>query len=95
MKTQCTVCFHARRSEIETALADKIPLREIAREFGIGKDSARRHRLHMTPIPQPPSVAGPRYAPCPKHPFASYTFKGERRICYTCSPWDGKNWDQL
>ena len=50
METQCSVCRHERRGEVESALAGKTPLREIAHQFGVGKDAVRRHRLHMGPL---------------------------------------------
>ena len=88
MKTQCTVCLHARRSEVETALAGKTPLREIARQFGVSKDSVRRHRLrHMRDIPDPFTV---EILPCPVHGATSYRFEGQAWVCGWCVPWDGK-----
>lgn len=87
VRTQCTVCLHTRRAEIEAALAGETPLREIARQFGVSKDSARRHRVrHMRDIADPLTV---EIGPCPVHGATSFRFEKGTWVCGLCSPWDG------
>ena len=43
----CTVCKHPERPRIEAALRRGLPLREVARQFGLGKDPLARHRRHL------------------------------------------------
>jgi len=87
MRTQCTVCLHTRRPEIEAALAGETPLQEIAGHFGVSKDSARRHRVrHMSDIPNPLTV---EITPCPVHGATGFRFEGQEWVCGLCNPWDG------
>jgi hypothetical protein len=44
MPQVCSICKHAERSGIESALASGASLRDIARQFGAGKDAVARHR---------------------------------------------------
>jgi hypothetical protein len=47
---ECQVCAHASRHLIELGLVHRIPVRVLARRFGLGKDPIFRHRrLHMSP----------------------------------------------
>src|SRR5438445_12665256 len=46
----CTVCMHAKRFEIDRRLSHRvINLTEIAREYGVSRDSMRSHREHHLP----------------------------------------------
>jgi transposase-like protein len=44
MPQTCTICAHADRTGIERALARGATLRDIARQYGVGKDAIARHR---------------------------------------------------
>ncbi len=45
---KCKVCSHKKRTEIEKLIVNGTPLRTIAKEFGMSKDSVRRHKeKHM------------------------------------------------
>src|SRR6516164_9108315 len=46
MPQTCTVCRSKKRREIDAALIAGQPLRDIARQYGLSKDSASRHRSH-------------------------------------------------
>lgn len=50
MPRACTVCNHAQRSEIDTAIANQTAsIRGVARQFGVGSDALERHRRnHLT-----------------------------------------------
>ena len=48
MPRTCTVCNHPDRESIDRALViDKTPLRDIARQWRVSKDSVARHRDHI------------------------------------------------
>lgn len=50
MPTACRVCAHPLRSEIDKRLAMQVVnVRQLAREYGIGKDSMARHREKHLP----------------------------------------------
>ena len=44
MPRTCTVCRHSKRDEIDAALIERRPFRDIARQFGPSKDALVRHR---------------------------------------------------
>jgi hypothetical protein len=44
----CLSCQHEKRGEIDEALLANAPLRDVARRFGLSKDSVARHkRVHL------------------------------------------------
>jgi hypothetical protein len=43
MPRTCTICTHKRRADIDKALVDRRPFRDIARQFDVGPDSLWRH----------------------------------------------------
>ena len=48
MPRVCTICPHPRRAEIDQALVTgNAPLRDIARQYRVSKDSLARHRGHI------------------------------------------------
>ena len=48
MNTQCTICRHPKREEIEDALVRRVPMRRIARRYGVSKSAVGRHiRSHV------------------------------------------------
>ena len=48
MNTQCTICRHPKREEIEDALVRRVPMRRIARRYGVSKSAVGRHiRNHV------------------------------------------------
>src|SRR3954464_14266343 len=50
MPRVCTVCMHPDRPAIDQAMVNRRAFRDIARHFGVGKDSAVRH--HDTCLPE-------------------------------------------
>jgi hypothetical protein len=44
MANTCTICKHEQRNEIESAMVQRKPLRDIARQFGASKDAVSRHQ---------------------------------------------------
>jgi hypothetical protein len=56
----CTVCSHARRDEINTALLARVGVREVARRYQLDKSTVSRHqRLHLIPRLTPAEQAAP------------------------------------
>ena len=49
MPRTCTVCQHAKRNEIDAALIEHRPYRDIARRFGPSKDALVRHHDNHLP----------------------------------------------
>ena len=49
MPRTCTVCTHAKRSQVEQALVSGESYRDIARRFGVSKDALARHRSEHLP----------------------------------------------
>ena len=48
MNTQCTICRHQKRELIEDALVRRVPMRRIARRYGVSKSAVGRHiRNHV------------------------------------------------
>lgn len=48
--TQCTVCNSPHRASIELGLANKVPLRTVAKRYGISYHACHRHlKNHMPP----------------------------------------------
>ena len=45
MITQCTICRHPKREEIEDALVRRVPMRRIARRYSVSKSAVGRHFL--------------------------------------------------
>jgi DNA-binding transcriptional ArsR family regulator len=45
VNTQCTICRHPKRKEIEDALVRCVPMRRIARRYGVSKSAVGRHIL--------------------------------------------------
>jgi DNA invertase Pin-like site-specific DNA recombinase len=43
----CTICNHEKRADIDSALLNETPLREIARHYETSKDALARHREHL------------------------------------------------
>jgi hypothetical protein len=57
---QCAVCTHPDRTRIELLRVSGIPLRAIAEQFGVSKDSVHRHFLsHVSQKRRAELVAGP------------------------------------
>ena len=50
MGTTCTICTHARRSEVETCLQQRVPYRRIATRFGLSRSAVSRHAAHSAAI---------------------------------------------
>jgi len=47
---QCQVCAHERRHQIEIGLTHRVPVRILARRFGLKPGTVHRHsRLHLSP----------------------------------------------
>ncbi len=44
----CTICSHDERPAIDDALVSGQSLRAIARQFGVSKDAAGRHKAHVS-----------------------------------------------
>ena len=56
----CTVCAHARRDEINTALLARVGVRQVARRYQLDKSTVSRHqRLHLIPRLTPAEAAAP------------------------------------
>jgi hypothetical protein len=50
MTTQCTICKHPRRAEMEHSLANRVAVLRIAKRFGVSRDSLNRHKAkHLPP----------------------------------------------
>ncbi len=49
MPRTCTVCRHPKRTEIDVALVEHRPFRDIARQFGPSKDALVRHHDNHLP----------------------------------------------
>lgn len=50
MSRECTVCAHPDRARVELALANRVPMRTVARRYTLSKEAAYRHRRgHMPP----------------------------------------------
>ena len=49
MARTCTICQHEKRNEIDAALIDRRPFRDIARQFGPSKDALVRHHDNHLP----------------------------------------------
>lgn len=47
MPRKCTICEHPRVDEINTALLDGVPLRDIAGQFSVSKTALHRHKGHI------------------------------------------------
>jgi hypothetical protein len=46
----CRVCIHTQRHLVELGLIHRVPVRVLARKFGLTKDAVFRHRrMHLTP----------------------------------------------
>jgi len=43
----CTICTHEQRRDIDAALLNETPLRDIARRYATSKDAVARHREHL------------------------------------------------
>src|SRR5690242_12687449 len=85
-RRRCSACKHSDHDAINAALEKKVPLREIARRFGVSKDAARRHRRHIPVQPDPLTAEIP---PCPYHGYVPFWLEGSEWVCGTCSAWDG------
>src|SRR4051812_32973538 len=48
MPQTCTVCRHEERAQIDTALIENEPLRNIAERFGLTPTSLHRHKQHLS-----------------------------------------------
>lgn len=46
MTTQCSVCGHPRRGEVDDLLDQGVPLRTLAGQLGISRQSVHRHAQH-------------------------------------------------
>lgn len=44
----CTICRHEQRAQIDTALIENEPLRNIAERFGLTPTSLHRHKQHLS-----------------------------------------------
>ncbi len=47
MPRSCSICLHPEREEINAALLQGEPLRDIARRYATSKDALARHREHL------------------------------------------------
>ena len=47
MPRPCSVCHHDARPAIDQALVLGSPLRDIAKQFGVGETAVERHRVHV------------------------------------------------
>jgi hypothetical protein len=64
MAGRCRCCAHPDRAALDEALVTGVPLREIERRWQVSKDSASRHKQHVSPalaavIEERRSMAGP------------------------------------
>jgi hypothetical protein len=48
---QCAVCTHKLLAEVEAALAEGVPLRELEERYGLSRSSLSRHRKHTETAP--------------------------------------------
>jgi hypothetical protein len=48
MPRNCTVCLHPQRQKIEGDLRARLSCRATAQKYAISKDSAARHRRHVS-----------------------------------------------
>ena len=92
----CTVCTHADCTAINTALADALSLRTIARRYGLSKTAVLRHRdRHLFPptpvevslnghVAQGPPLAPRTLPPAPAPPGSGFleSSQEERRLYY-------------
>lgn len=46
MNTQCSTCLSEHRLDIDRMIVEGVPLRELARRFGLGRASVQRHAQH-------------------------------------------------
>jgi len=46
----CSICSHQQRPEIDRALLEGIPLRDIAERWGVSKTAAHRHKGHVAGV---------------------------------------------
>jgi hypothetical protein len=96
MPGNCTVCKHTEVNSIEEALAAKRPLREIAHQFGLSKDAARRHKRHMPGAPESlraeisPELLTSEIEPCYHHGDVPFWLRDREWVCGDCEPWDGR-----
>lgn len=54
--TPCSICDHPQRAAIDLALANRVPQRELAAQFGVGQTVLSRHKtrhLGLTAAPPP------------------------------------------
>jgi hypothetical protein len=49
MPRPCSVCSHPERAAIDVSLVEGGTLRDVARQFGLSKDSAARHKAEHLP----------------------------------------------
>jgi len=47
--TQCTICKHPRRPEIEHAIANRVAEQRVAKRFNVGKYAVHRHKKNHLP----------------------------------------------
>jgi hypothetical protein len=47
MARSCTVCGHPNRNRIDEALLNGTSIRDIARQYGLGRNAVDRHRAHI------------------------------------------------
>src|SRR5262249_38663896 len=48
--TQCTICLSDKRHQVEIALVHRVPLRVIAKRYGLSSDAIWRHgKKHLSP----------------------------------------------
>jgi len=47
MARPCTVCSHLKRAEIDEALLGRTSIRDVARQFEVGRNAVDRHRSHV------------------------------------------------
>lgn len=48
--TQCTICHHPRRPEIDHSLANRVSEYRVAKRFGVSRDAIHRHKKkHLPP----------------------------------------------
>jgi hypothetical protein len=66
MPRVCSICTHAKRPDIDTALADYLSYRDIAREYSVSKSAIMRHAQHSPPpaVQVTGHVETPAPAPC-------------------------------
>ena len=54
MARPCSICTHSQRSAIDKKIATGVPIRTIAKEFGLPKSTLQRHKNECAGLRDPP-----------------------------------------